>query len=228
MPRAPGPFSTSPTTSLIIIAGTGTEVGKTWFATRLLELARARGYSVAARKPAQSYAPSDARPTDAELLGKASGEDAHEVCPAHRWYSVAMAPPMAADVLGQPNLHLSDLIGEITWPATATLRVLETAGGLLSPITHDADNLDLIRQLAPARVVLVADAGLGTINSVRLCVRALSGFEVTVYLNRYDANNELHALNRAWLREKYGIAAEHELEKCLSTCGHHATRPRVR
>ncbi|MBV8560261.1 MAG: AAA family ATPase, partial [Acidimicrobiia bacterium] len=52
---------------LVLVAGTGTEVGKTWVAARLAEALRARGTRVAARKPAQSFAP-DEGPTDAEAL----------------------------------------------------------------------------------------------------------------------------------------------------------------
>ena len=47
--------------------------------------------------------------------------------------------------------------------------------------------------------ILVADAGLGTINAVRLSVDALSGFDVLVVLNRYDAGEDLHRRNRDWL-----------------------------
>jgi hypothetical protein len=47
----------------------------------------------------------------------------------------------------------------------------------------------------------VADAGLGTINAVRLCVEALRGFPVLVALNRFDPADDLHVRNRAWLVE---------------------------
>jgi dethiobiotin synthetase len=200
---------------LTVVAGTGTEVGKTWFATRLLDLAHAEGIAVSARKPAQSFAASDTSATDAELLARATGEHAHSVCPAHRWYSVAMAPPMAADSLGRARICLDDLIAETQWPPDARLRLVETAGGLLSPIAHDADNLQLIHRLAPHRVILVADAGLGTLNAVRLCARALSGVNLTVFLNRYDAGNELHRANRAWLTETYALLATVEVADCL-------------
>lgn len=192
---------------LIVIAGTGTEVGKTWFAARLLADARARGIVVSARKPAQSFDASETNATDAQLLAEASGEDPHAVCPPHRWYAAAMAPPMAADFLGRPRISLEDLIAELQWPGNAQLRVVETAGGLLSPIAHDADNLQLIERLAPAHVILVADAGLGTLNSVRLCARAIAGHDVTVFLNRYDHDNPLHRANHTWLTERYALRA---------------------
>jgi dethiobiotin synthetase len=186
---------------LIVVAGTGTEVGKTWAGRQILQQARARGLRVAARKPAQSFSPEDAD-TDAELLAAASGETPHAVCPRHRWYAVPMAPPMAADVLGLGPLRIEELLSEITWPAGTDLALVETAGGVRAPIAHDADNVDLIRSLAPHKVLLVADAGLGTLNAVRLSLAALAGQRVIVLLNRFDTNNELHRRNRDWLAQR--------------------------
>jgi dethiobiotin synthetase len=187
----------------IAIAGTGTEIGKTWTAVRLIEHARSRGWRVAARKPAQSYTEGEGL-TDAELLAAASGEPVHTVCPSHRWYAIPMAPPMAADVLGRPAIKLEDLLAETQWPSDADLILIETAGGLCSPIAHDADNLELIARLKPTQVILVADAGLGTLNSVRLCLRALTPIPTVVFLNRFEANHELHRRNRLWL-EREGV-----------------------
>lgn len=191
-------------TQRLVIAGTGTEVGKTWTAVRLIEHARARGLTVAARKPSQSYAEGDEK-TDADLLGAASGEAPEIVCPHHRWYAVPMAPPMAADVLGRPRILLEQLLAETNWPSGVDLALIETAGGLCSPIAHDADNLVLIEKLAPTKTVLVADAGLGTINAVRLCLRALQGLPTIVFLNRFDQANELHRRNKEWLSRE-GVA----------------------
>ncbi len=83
---------------VVAVVGTGTDVGKTWVAARLLTDLRAAGLRVAARKPAQSFEPDDdPAGLDAAVLGAATGEPPEEVCPPHRWYEVAMAPPMAAE-----------------------------------------------------------------------------------------------------------------------------------
>lgn len=185
---------------LVVIAGTGTEVGKTWVARRLLQLARARSLRVAARKPVQSFSAGDGL-TDAQLLAAASGESPETVCPAHRSYAVPMAPPMAADVLGLPGLRLDELLSEITWPEQTQLGLLETAGGLRSPIAHDGDNVDLIERIDPEEVLLVADAGLGTVNAVRLSVQALGARRSSVLLNRFDGGADLHRRNRDWLQQ---------------------------
>ncbi|HEY6416293.1 MAG TPA: AAA family ATPase, partial [Acidimicrobiales bacterium] len=66
---------------LVVVTGTGTEVGKTWVACRLARALRERGLIVAARKPVQSYAAADAPDgTDAALLAEATGETALLVC----------------------------------------------------------------------------------------------------------------------------------------------------
>ena len=186
---------------VIAVVGTHTEVGKTWVGQQLLRGWKARGFSVAARKPVQSYDGESAL-TDAALLAAASGEDVHRVCPAHRWYPRAMAPPMAAAVLDRSRIVLADLIGELAWPDHAQIGLVETVGGVLSPLAHDGSSLDLVRLLEPDDVLLVADAGLGTLNAVRLCVRALAQYRVRVLLNRYEASNELHRLNAEWLRDQ--------------------------
>jgi dethiobiotin synthetase len=191
---------------LVGVAGTGTEVGKTWVTSHLLRLLKSRGLRVAARKPVQSFEP-PANGSDAEQLAAATAENVEDVCPRHRWYPVAMAPPMAADILRREPILLDDLVREIAWPAAIDVGFVETVGGLRAPLAHDADSIDLIRRLTVDEVLLIADAGLGTLNAVRLSLACLKPLPVTVFLNRYDESNELHRLNRRWLLEKDGIRA---------------------
>jgi dethiobiotin synthetase len=187
---------------ILFVTGTGTEVGKTFVAAAIARQLRDAGIHVVARKPVQSFEPGDAS-TDADVLAAATGEDPHVVCPAHRWLPTAMAPPMAADALGLPPFTIATLASEIAAPADA-VTLVEGAGGVRSPIAADGDNVDLIETLRPDRVLLVADAGLGTINLVRLSVAVLHGHEITVFLNRYDPRDALHERNEAWLREHDG------------------------
>lgn len=188
----------------VLVTGTATEIGKTWFGARVVSELRRRGLAVAARKPSQSFEPG-AGPTDAEVLAAASGEDPHTVCPPHRWYEVAMAPPMAAEVLGRPPATIDELVAETAPAPPGAIVIIEGAGGPRSPIAADGDSVDLARAFGADTVLLVADAGLGTINAVRLCLEALRGFPVLVALNRFDAADDLHRRNRAWL-EEHGVA----------------------
>lgn len=133
---------------LVVALGTATEVGKTWVGARVLEELRRAGVSVGARKPVQSFAPGDGA-TDAEVLAAATGEAVEDVCPPHRWYEVAMAPPMAADALGRAPFTAADLVRELRWPQGVTVGWVETVGGPRSPIAADGDSADLAAALAP-------------------------------------------------------------------------------
>ncbi|MCZ7536657.1 MAG: AAA family ATPase [Acidimicrobiia bacterium] len=178
--------------TLTVVTGTGTEVGKTWFGAATLRAAAAAGAGVAARKPVESFAPGEGQ-TDSEALASVTGEDPLRVCPAHRRFPVAMAPPMAAAALGLPAFTIAELAGEVRahlpGPAGASgglLVLVEGAGGPRSPLADDGDTVDLAGALRPDAVVLVADAGLGTINAVRLCAGALADHRLIVALNRFD------------------------------------------
>lgn len=190
---------------VVLVTGTGTEVGKTWVTVALAGWLRAAGRSVAARKPAQSFAAADTE-TDASLLAAATGVAVETVCPAHRWYPVPLAPPMAADALGRPAIALDDLVGELAWPSSSVeVGFVEGAGGLCSPIAHDGDGLALVERLRPEVVLLVADPALGVVSTVRLTVQALAGTEVVVILNRYDDADDVHRRSRDWLRDVDGL-----------------------
>jgi dethiobiotin synthetase len=112
---------------------------------------------------------------------------------------------MAAEVLGRPPFGMGDLLEELSWPAERVdIGLVETAGGVRSPLAVDGDGAALSRALAPDLSVLVADAGLGTINAVRLAVEVLDG-PCIVVLNRFDPSSDLHSRNVVWLRERDGL-----------------------
>jgi dethiobiotin synthetase len=193
--------------TIVLVTGTGTEIGKTWLSVEILHALRRLQLSVAARKPAQSFDPCEGK-TDADLLAVASGETPERVCPKHRWYPAPMAPPMAAASLGMRPPLLSDLLDETasSWPEQSVdIGIIEGAGGVASPIAIDGDTTAMAKKLGPDIVVLVADGELGTINDVRLSCRALEPVPVVVYLNRFDWARELHARNRAWLSDVDGL-----------------------
>jgi len=181
---------------LVLVTGTATEIGKTWFTSATATALRGHGLRVAARKPVQSAEAGSA--TDAELLAAATDEDPARVCPAARTYKLAWAPPMAADELGLPPFSIADLVAETTWDANTDVGLVEGVGGPHSPLASDGDTVDLARALEPDLVVLVADAGLGTVNAVRLSAPVFAGRPLLVALNRYGVD-PLHARNRMHL-----------------------------
>ncbi|MSO78494.1 MAG: hypothetical protein EXQ79_02695 [Acidimicrobiia bacterium] len=184
---------------LVVVTGTGTGVGKTWFSAVTLGLLRSRGIHVAARKPVQSFEPGE-HPLDAEVLAAATGEAVEEVCPPHRSYERALAPPMAAEALRQPAFRIADLARELTWPDGVVVGLVEGVGGPRSPLAVDGDTVDLVAAIEPNLVVIVSDAELGAINAARLSAAPFAPRPVLVALNRFDEHNDVHRRNLNWLR----------------------------
>ena len=197
--------------TLLVITGTGTEVGKTYVTAALARSLGALDTDVHARKPVQSFEPNDTT-TDADVLAAATGEPSTAVCPPHRRLAIPMAPPMAAAALGLAPFTIADLVAELTIPRDA-VTLVEGAGGLLSPLADDGDTRALIDACNPDAVVLVADAGLGAINLVRLCVGALvDAIPTVVFLNRFDDGDDLHRRNVDWLRTREGLDVVTDIE----------------
>jgi dethiobiotin synthetase len=192
---------------LVHCAGTATDIGKTWVGAAVLSGLRSEGVTVSARKPVQSYDATDRGPKDADVLASATGEHPDDVCPPDRGYPVAMAPPMAADAVGRRCPTIDEMVASLRWPDAVEVGWVEGVGGPRSPIAADGDGVDLCRALAPDVVVLVGDAGLGTINAVLLSAGpyAALGHDPVVVLNRYDADDDLHRRNRGWLVDRWGL-----------------------
>ena len=189
--------------TVVFVTATGTEVGKTWWTAATTRALRTGSVSVSARKPAQSFDPADGTRTDAEELAAATGERIRAVRGEEFSFARPLAPPMAADALGMRPFLVADLVAAME-PSDAAITFVEGAGGLRSPMAHDGDNRDLARALAPDLILVVAEAGLGTINLVRLTVEALDPLDIAVVvaLNRFDPDDAVHAANLGWLRDR--------------------------
>jgi dethiobiotin synthetase len=155
----------------LFVIGTDTGVGKTEVAAALVAGWRARGLDVGAMKPAQSGV-EDGLPTDADRLRLAAGggDPPELVCP----YSLRapLAPAVAARLEG-----VEIDLGRVLAAAAELSRrhaalVVEGAGGLLVPLTRRETYADLAVALA-LPVLVVARAGLGTVNHTALTCEAL-------------------------------------------------------
>jgi dethiobiotin synthetase len=150
----------------VFITGTDTGVGKTWVACRLAEAWAGRGLRVGVFKPAESGAGGDA-----QALLKA----AHSRLPLAlvRPYAFRrpLAPGLAAAQEGK-RVSLARLKRHYVQIAAASDRVLvEGAGGLLVPYAPGLDGAGVAKGLR-LPVLLVARAGLGTINHSLLSLEA--------------------------------------------------------
>jgi len=169
----------------LFVTGTDTGVGKTEVAVALVAGWRARGLDVAGMKPAESGR-SAGTAGDAERLRAASGGgDPPEVSNPYA-FAAPLAPAVAARLEGRAVSldHVVRCARELSRRHQAVL--VEGAGGLLVPLAEDATYADLALALEMP-VLVVARAGLGTVNHTALTCEALSrrGLEVRgVVLNR--------------------------------------------
>lgn len=156
---------------LVVVTGTGTEIGKTHVAVALVLAAAARGLRVTGYKPIESG-----------LSGPESG-DAHDLRVASTnpldpsplyGFAEPISPHLAAARTGaRIDLHR---IVEVVEPCRndVDLIVVELAGGLFSPLSAEHDNCDLLAALAPDASVLVGRDALGVLHDVR-AVRLAAG-----------------------------------------------------
>jgi dethiobiotin synthetase len=153
------------------VTATDTGVGKTEVACALVASARAAGLDVVGMKPAQSGAV-PGEPTDAERLREASGgvEPLAELCPYS--LSAPLAPAVAARLEGRV-IDLGRILAQArALAARHAAIVVEGAGGLLVPLTERETYADLAVALGLPAIV-VARAGLGTVNHAALTAEAL-------------------------------------------------------
>jgi dethiobiotin synthetase len=169
----------------LFVTGTDTGVGKTEVACALVGGARAAGLDVGAMKPAQSgLVPGEA--SDAERLRQAAGgaDPMDLVCPYQ--FGPPLAPGVAARLAGV-EISLPRIVEAARALAARHAALLvEGAGGLLVPLTPAGTYADLAVALG-LPVLVVARAGLGTVNHTALTLEALRarGLAVAgVVLNR--------------------------------------------
>lgn len=152
----------------LFVAGTGTDIGKTHVACALIRAVRARGLSVDAFKPVVSgFDPADPEASDPGRLAHALGEPDALPRISPRRYRAPLAPNLAARIEGE-TLRLEDLIADChnrLARADRDLLLIEGAGGVMSPLTDTATNLDLMVALN-LPVLLIAGSYLGTVSHI--------------------------------------------------------------
>lgn len=159
------------------VTGTDTGVGKTVIAAALVLAARAAGRPVLGFKPLESGVGAG-EPADSEVLAEASGT-AEPLARPLLSLPEPLTPALAAERAGVA-IDAHAIVDRVTrLRAAGYTLVVEAAGGLLAPLTWDFTALDLAAQ-ARLEAVVVARAGLGTLNHVRLTVNALRAHGVAV------------------------------------------------
>jgi len=190
----------------VFVTATDTGVGKTQVAAALLSLLADAGLSPAPFKPYESGCTRLSRPADAlELRAAARSTDSLDQVCVHR-FRAPLAPGVVAARMGVvPDFR----------PVLAAFRsfgsrslVAEGAGGLLVPLDPRRDVVDLIEALG-LPVILVARAGLGTLNHTGLSLCLLEARRIpvrAVVLSRSSPVRDPSVEDNAtWLGRRHGI-----------------------
>ena len=188
----------------IFITGTGTDVGKTYVTGLIVKKLKESGMNAAYYKAAMSGNERTEEgmllPGDAQYVKTVSGIEQSLACMCPYVYEAAVSPHLASRIEGNPVM-----LQEVVKVFEEVCRqydyvTMEGSGGILCPICFDERELwleDVIRELGLSSLI-VADAGLGTINSVVLTVEYMraKGLPVKgIIFNRFHPGDRMEEDN---------------------------------
>lgn len=182
----------------IFITGTGTDIGKTYIAGLIVKRLVDSGAYAAYYKAAMSG--NDRRPDGSLIPGDALfvqqtariSQPLSDMCPYV--YENAYSPHLASRIEGSPVKMDVVKNGFYRLAAEYDFITMEGSGGILCPICFDEGKIqleDIIREINLS-CLLIADAGLGTINSVVLTAEYMKAHGLPVkgiIFNQYHAGN---------------------------------------
>jgi dethiobiotin synthetase len=162
----------------LFVAGTGTDVGKTYVAALIVRQLVAEGHRVGVYKPVASgcrRCGTEMISDDALALWHAAGSpgELERVCPQR--FAAPLAPPLAAraeaEQVDEPRL----LSGLDDWQRRSEIVVVEGVGGLMSPVSDTLCSADLAVACGYPLVIVAANI-LGTINGTLQTLRTARGY----------------------------------------------------
>jgi dethiobiotin synthetase len=174
----------------VIVTGTDTGVGKTMVTAAVAAAATQAGLRVAVVKPGQTGTDTDEE-TDADAVQRLAGPATVRTLAS---YPDPLAPLTAARVAGLPALVLADVLSAVEELAAGhELVLVEGAGGLLVEVGDGGWTIADLAIALGAPAIVVARAGLGTLNHTALTLEALDRREVParVVLGGWPAQPEL-------------------------------------
>lgn len=198
----------------IFITGTGTDVGKTFVSALIVKKLREDGIRVAYYKAAMSGNERDSEgklvPGDAKYVKDVSGieEQLFEMCPYV--YENAVSPHLASKLEDNPVSLENVKQGYARLCEKYDFILVEGSGGIMCPIRYDDSKImleDVIKELE-LESIIVADAGLGTINSVVLTWYYMKSHNLPVkgiIFNNYHKGNVMEEDNIKMCEELTGL-----------------------
>lgn len=212
-------MNTSEKTRVIIIAGTDTDIGKTYVTATLAASWIAKGKSVSICKPIQTGLNEIKGDVDwicSHVPGIQRRLPEDEVIIRCQFPA---SPELALRLEGRDlSLHaLGEKIEKVVESCSSDILLIELAGGLMVPINHLQTNLDLIA-LLKYEVILVTANKLGTVNHTLLSLMALRSIHAKVtgvIMNRCPVSPDvLGDDNLATVKKWAGVPCLWALPEC--------------
>lgn len=182
----------------IFVTGTGTDVGKTYVTGLIVKKLREAGKNPAYYKAAMSGNERDEKgkliPGDAVFVKEISQISQHTDLMCPYVYETAVSPHLASRIEGNPVTMEKVMEGYRQLQKEYDYITVEGSGGILCPICFDEAKIqleDIIKEMN-LPCLLIADAGLGTINSVVLTFAYMKQKNIAcqgIIFNHYHPGN---------------------------------------
>lgn len=194
----------------IFITATGTDIGKTYVSALIVKKLKDNnidaGYYKAALSGSRNITDSDAW----VLKEKAGLSDSYNEMVSYT-YKHSYSPHLAAKIEGNPpNMKVIKSDYENVYKKHDYI-VVEGSGGIICPIRYDEDNKifleDIIKELNIPSII-IADSGLGTINSTVLTIEYMRSRNLKIngiILNRFKTSDMMHEDNKKMVENITGI-----------------------
>lgn len=205
----------------IFITATGTDIGKTYISALLVKKMRNYGFNCGYYKPALSGAvklpDGSLLAGDCEFVVKTAGLNINPMSCLSYCFEEAVSPHLAAERKG---VRIDKSVIKSNFEKLSVnydYMLVEGAGGITCPFNLKEETLLLpdIIKLLETGVIVVADGGLGTINSVVLTFEYAKSHGLNVLgfiLNNFDKDNFMHVDNKKQIERLTGV----EVLACVS------------
>ncbi|WIH87893.1 dethiobiotin synthase [Brachyspira pilosicoli] len=194
----------------IFITATGTDIGKTYVSGLIAKHIKDKGLNIGYYKAALSGS-NDIKDSDAWYVKQqADLPDSYDEMVSYT-YKHAYSPHLAAQIEGNPPdiKIIKNAYKDIS--KKHDYMIVEGSGGIICPIRYDNNQKifleDIIKELNIPSLI-IADAGLGTINSTVLTIEYMRSKNLKingVILNRFEMSNKMHENNKKMIEEMTGV-----------------------
>ena len=194
----------------IFITATGTDIGKTYVSGLIAKHIKDKGLNIGYYKAALSGS-NDIKDSDAWYVKQqADLLDSYDEMVSYT-YKHAYSHHLAAKIEGNhPDIKIiKNAYKDIS--KKHDYMIVEGSGGIICPIRYDSNQKifleDIIKELNIPSLI-IADAGLGTINSTVLTIEYMRSKNLKingVILNRFEMSNKMHEDNKKMVEEMTGI-----------------------